>query len=98
MLVRMNVLTRWPITKDAIEVLLKASGTRTNDQGKIFNPTSKVTRLHNICIPKLMKEKVKFVQSEFKAKFEEPCESQNENAANLADKESTGTKYIDVIY
>ena len=56
LLVGMNVLTKWPVAKDAIEVFLKASGNKTYEGYTRFNTNAKATRLHNICIPKIMRK------------------------------------------
>ena len=53
-LLGMNVLTKWPGTKDAIEVLLKASGNKTYEGHTRFNTNAKATR-HSL-IRKMMRE------------------------------------------
>ena len=44
-----------------------------------------------------MKEKLKLVKPELKANLEEPRGSQNENAANQAEKEPTASEYMYII-
>ena len=66
----MNVLTKWPVTKDAIEVFLKASGNKTYEGYTRFNTNAKATRLHNICIPKIMRKDTFQDKYKFKASIE----------------------------
>ena len=66
-LLGMNVLTKWPVTKDAIEVLLTASGNKANDKYKCLDTNVKAVRLHNICIPEILREDFIETTYEFKA-------------------------------
>ena len=52
-LIGMNVLTKWPTMNNAINVLRRV---KINKIDSNFNPSLTSTRLHNICLPKLLIE------------------------------------------
>ena len=95
----MNALTKWPVTKDAIEVLLTASGNKTNDKYKCLDTNVRAIRLHNICIPKILREDFKETKYEFKAspesshEYNEICPTANKPIYDADDK----NEQIDVI-